>query len=82
MARTTSQLTNTNRALGIVANSETAKELYGVRGVPDRSQDRRIYTVGMAFFPHENVTLKLDYEMHHSKSDYHKDIEALKKPVR
>jgi opacity protein-like surface antigen len=75
--RTTSQLTNTNRALGIVTNSDAAKELYGVRGVPDRSQDRRIYTVGMAFFPHENVTLKLDYEMHHSKSDYHKDIEQL-----
>lgn len=75
--RTTSQLTNTNRALGIVVNSDTAKELYGVRGVPDRTQDRRIYTLGMAFFPHENVTLKLDYEMHSSKSDYHKDIETL-----
>jgi len=75
--RTTLQLTNTNRALGIVTNADAAKELYGVRGVPDRSQDRRIYTVGMAFFPHENVTLKLDYEMHHSKSDYHKDIEQL-----
>lgn len=75
--RTTSQLTNSNRALGIIANADQGKELYGVRGVPDRAQDRRIYTVGMAFFPHENISLKLDYEMQHSKSDYYKDIESL-----
>ncbi|MBL8020449.1 MAG: hypothetical protein JNM27_12340 [Leptospirales bacterium] len=75
--RTTAQLTNTNRALGIIVNTDQTKELYGVRGVPDRTQDRRIYTIGMAFFPHENVTLKVDYEMHSSKSGYHRDIEQL-----
>lgn len=74
---TTSQLTNGNRSLGIVAASDSGKELYGVRGVPDRTQDRRIYTMGMAFYPHENITLKLDYAMQFSKSDYHKDIEQL-----
>lgn len=75
--RTSSMLTNGNRALGVINNTDTVKELYGVRGVPDRTQDRRIYTVGMAFFPHENVVLKMDYEMHHSKSAYYKDIESL-----
>ena len=60
-----------------MAASDSGKELYGVRGVPDRTQDRRIYTMGMAFYPHENITLKLDYAMQFSKSDYHKDIEQL-----
>lgn len=73
--RTTSGLPNGNRDLGVIAASDTTKELYGVKGVADRTNDRRIITVGVAYFPHPNVALKADYEQQSSKSDAFKDQE-------
>ncbi len=74
--KTTTQLTNKNRDIGIIENADTAKETYGVKGVPDRVNDRRIVTVGVAYFPHENIALKLDYQRMDSMTQYHKDIET------
>ncbi len=74
ICRTTAQLTNGNRDIGIIENTDTTKESYGVKGVPDRVNDRRIVTTGMAYFPHPNVVVKLDYERWSSKSDLDSDI--------
>ena len=71
-----SQMTNGVRDIGVITNTDPNKELYGVNGVPDRVNDQRIFTFGLAYFPHPNVSLKLDYEYHESKSDYSTDIET------
>ncbi len=74
--KTTSQLTNGNRDLGIISNSDTAREAYGVQGVADRVNDQRIITTGLAYFPIPNLVFKLEFESHNSRSNYHKDVEA------
>ena len=73
--RTTSSLPNKNRDVGVIAASDASKELYGVKGVPDRANDRRIMTYGLAYFPHANVSLKMDYEQQSSKTSAFKDQE-------
>lgn len=73
--KTTKELSKGNRDLGIISASDGAKELYGKSGVPDRSNDRRIMTYGLAYFPHSNVVLKGEYEAHDSKTNYHRDVE-------
>ncbi len=73
--RTTTRLPNGNRDLGVIAASDASKELYGVKGVPDRTNDRRIMTYGLAYFPHPNVSLKLDYEQQSSKTEAFRDQE-------
>ena len=75
VCRTTSRLPNKNRDVGVIDASDGTKELYGVKGVPDRANDRRIMTTGLAYFPHPNVSLKLDYEQQSSKTDAFKDQE-------
>ncbi|MCB1322713.1 MAG: hypothetical protein KDK34_20805, partial [Leptospiraceae bacterium] len=71
---TTAQLTNQNQDLGIIAAADSFKEAYGVTGVADRVNDRRIVTIGLAYFPVDQVVLKADYERWESKTDYHTDI--------
>ena len=70
---TTDTLGGGNQDLGVIENSDSNKEAYGVNGLGERGNDRRVVTVGMAFLPHPNVTLKLDYEKHYSKTDYFLD---------
>jgi len=72
--QTTGQLRRGNRDIGIIESFDPGRELYGVQGVADRTLDRRIITLGAAFFPEERVVLKLDYQYRTSKSDYHADI--------
>ena len=64
-----------NKNLGIIAAGNSAQETYGVTGVANRVNDRRIITTGLAYFPHPNVVLKLDYETQTSKTSFHEDIE-------
>ncbi len=73
VCRTTDMMPSGNLSLGYVASEDTYKELYGVKGVPDRIDDRRIVTVGITYQPVENVSLKVDYEHHNSKTNYFKD---------
>ena len=73
--KTTAKLPNGNRDLGIISASDAGRELYGVQGTPDRTNDRRIRTIGLAFFPDPKIVFKLDYEQNKSKSNYHRDIE-------
>ena len=74
--KTTSSLSNGNRDLGVIAASDSGKELYGIKGVADRTNDQRITTLGFAWFPDPAVVVKLEYERQDSKSDYHSDIES------
>ena len=69
--------TISSRNLGIITNSNALKEAYGVKGTPDRKNDRRILTMGVAYFPTPNVVLKAEYERHDSKTDFDSDIEGL-----
>ncbi len=48
-------------------------QTYGIVGAPNPVNDRRIQTVGFAFYPHPNVSIKLDYEDWSSKSKYYQD---------
>ena len=73
--KTTSQLADKNRSLGIIENSSPLKEAYGIKGVSDRRNDRRIITYGVSYFPHPNVSIKMDYEVHNSKTDSFLDYE-------
>ncbi|MDH5655739.1 MAG: hypothetical protein OEZ34_07525 [Spirochaetia bacterium] len=72
---TTDTLKNGNRDLGIIENKDSLKEAYGIKGLPDRRNDRRIMTFGASYFPHPNVSLKIDYEFHNSKTDSFLDFE-------
>jgi len=75
LCKTTDQMTNGNRDLGYIAASDPVKELYGVTGSADRTNDRRTFTIGMAYFPHPNVVLKLEYAKNSSRSTYFRDTE-------
>ena len=50
-------------------------ETWRVGGRPNPVNDRRIWTYGVAYYPHPQVVVKLDYEQWDSASDYHKDIQ-------
>lgn len=52
---------------------KTILEQYDIRGVANPINDRRIHTFGLAFYPHPNVAIKLDYEDWNSKSNYYQD---------
>jgi hypothetical protein len=57
-------------------SSTEVKSVYsqlGIVGAPNPVNDRRIQTVGLAFYPHPNVSIKLDYEDWSSKSKYYQD---------
>ncbi|MFN3605141.1 MAG: hypothetical protein ACK4UJ_10565, partial [Leptonema sp. (in: bacteria)] len=57
-------------------NSKEIKSLletYDIRGVADPTNNRRIETIGIAFYPHPNVTIKLDFENWKSNSKYYQD---------
>ncbi|GIX42167.1 MAG: hypothetical protein KatS3mg129_1900 [Leptospiraceae bacterium] len=57
-------------------NSTEIKTIYsnlGVVGAPNPVNDRRIQTIGFAFYPHPNVSIKVDYEDWSSKSNYYQD---------
>ena len=75
ICQTTAQLDRGNRDLGIIENADPTKELYGVKGVSDRSNDRRILTYGIAYFPHSQVAIKADYEQRRSRSNAYSDQE-------
>ena len=75
--RTTDTLADGNRTLGFVAAEDSRRELYGVKGVSDRVNDRTIWTLGVAYFPHPNVALKLEYARHDSRTTYYRDQEYL-----
>ncbi len=68
--------TISNRQLGIIENSDALKEAYGVQGTANRVNDRRILTLGLAYYPHPNVVLKGEYERWESKTDFSDDIEG------
>ncbi|MCB1173125.1 MAG: hypothetical protein KDK39_06155 [Leptospiraceae bacterium] len=74
--KTTANLDKGNRDLGVIANSDSALESYGVIGTADRTNDQRIVSLGAAWFPHPGVVVKAEYERQSSKSRYHKDIES------
>lgn len=74
--KATSDLSKTNRSLGIIESKDSTKELYGVTGVADRTNDQRITTIGMAWFPDPQVVIKGEYERQDSKSNRHTDIES------
>ncbi len=76
--RTNTNNATGNRNLGVIQSSEAAREAYGVRGAANRSNDRSIVTGGVAYFPHPNVVLKLEYERHETASTYDGDIEPLR----
>lgn len=69
--------TVSSQNLGIIENSNSLKEAYGVTGTPDRKNDRTILTLGVAYFPTPNVVLKAEYEQMDSKTDFNSDIEGL-----
>lgn len=48
-------------------------ETYNILGVANPINDRRIHTFGIAFYPHPNVSIKLDYEDWSSKSKFYQD---------
>jgi hypothetical protein len=57
-------------------NSTEAKKIlesYGYYGAANPTYDRRIQTIGFAFYPHPNVSIKVDYENWSSKSKYYQD---------
>ena len=64
-----------NKDLGIINARDARKESYGVQGVADGVNDRSIVTMGLAYFPHPNVVLKLDYERWNSRVSYPDDLE-------
>lgn len=70
--------TVSNQNLGIIANSDALKEAYGVVGTPDRKNDRTILTIGVAYYPTDNVVIKADYERMDSKTSFNGDIEGLR----
>jgi len=72
------------RSVGIItndlekaANAELKKQghAYRMGGGANPVNDRTVVTAGVAYYPHPNVVLKLDYEKHQSATTYHKDIE-------
>lgn len=73
--KTTNDLANGQQDLGYVGAEDSGKELYGVRGVADRTNDRSRLSIGFAYFPHPNVALKFEYARNSSRSNYHRDIE-------
>lgn len=73
---TNSRTASANRSRGIIQSGTAATEAYGVQGVADRSRDRSIVTMGLAYFPTANVNFKVEYERHDSATDYHQDIES------
>jgi len=73
----TAQMPAGNQSLGYIASARPGKELYGVTGVADRTNDFSIVTLGMAYFPHPNVSLKLEYQWNDSKTNYSGDIASL-----
>lgn len=46
---------------------------YEEPGTANKVNDRRIHTVGFAYYPHPNVAIKADYEWWDSKSNLYKD---------
>lgn len=77
ICRTTSTMDHGNRDIGIISAEDPLKEAYGTHGLPDRTNDRRIATVGLAYLPHPNVTVKAEYQRNSSLSDYYGDAEIL-----
>lgn len=71
----TDELAYGNRSLGYIEDGRDLIEGYGVKGVSNPATDRRIWSVGMAYFPHPNVSLKLDYEHWNSRLMYPYDLE-------
>ncbi len=54
---------------------KTFVESLGVKGLPNPVNDFRVQTVGLAFYPHPNVSLKIDYEDWKTNSPYYQDSE-------
>lgn len=75
ICKTTGMMTNGNQDLGFIAAEDPLKEAYGTNGLPDRTNDRRIATIGLAYFPHPNVTVKAEYQRNTSLSNYYGDAE-------
>ncbi|MCS7205272.1 MAG: hypothetical protein NZ853_06205 [Leptospiraceae bacterium] len=60
------------------AEVRTELEKYGIYGLPDPVNNRRIQTIGIAFYPHPNVSIKLDYEDWKATSHYYQDNDLLR----
>ncbi|MBI3395882.1 MAG: hypothetical protein HY042_08610, partial [Spirochaetia bacterium] len=75
--KTTDMLAQGNRDLGYIPASDPGKELYGVKGTADRTNDRNIWTLGLAYYPHPNIVLKFEYQRNNSMSNYPRDQEYL-----
>ena len=75
--KTTDQLANGNQDLGVIQAEDAGREAYGVNGLPDKTNDRSIATIGLAYFPHPNVVVKLEYARADSASTYYRDTEFL-----
>ncbi|MCB1326284.1 MAG: hypothetical protein H7A21_06510 [Spirochaetales bacterium] len=73
---TATATTLTNQDQGVIEGS-LANESYGIRGVANRVNDRRIATFGVAYFPDPLVVIKAEYERWSSASTLHSDIEGL-----
>ncbi len=76
VCKTTTMFDNGNQDLGIIEAEDPNKEAYGKKGLADKTNDRRILTVGMAYFPHPNVTVKVEYAKNDAKSDWYHDQEV------
>lgn len=74
--KTTTMFDNGNQDLGIIEAEDANTEAYGKKGLADKTNDRRILTVGLAYFPHPNVTVKVEYAKNDSKSDWYRDQEV------
>ncbi len=57
---------------GVVTSTSDFAE-YVEPGTPSKVNDRRIQTVGFAYYPHPNVAIKADYEWWDSQSDLYLD---------
>lgn len=57
---------------GVVTDVSDFAE-YEEPGTANKVNDRRIHTVGFAYYPHPNVAIKADYEWWDSKSNLYKD---------
>ena len=75
LCQTTDNLARGNRDIGIIEAADPNRELYGVKGVPSGTTDRRILTYGIAIYPHPQLSIKADYEQRTSKSDFYGDQE-------
>lgn len=60
------------KTYGVVTNVSDFSE-YVEPGTASKVNDRRIRTVGFAYYPHPNVAIKADYEWWDSKSNLYKD---------